>query len=106
MLTAEAHVVTERASDYLGKLCRHIKRVAESHSTGPLDVEWSESHGMASFGWGRCILQATPEMLMLRVEAAGEDGVRRIEALITERLETFGSAERLKVTWSNGAGAF
>ena len=29
MLRSEAHIATERARDYLDKLCRHIQRIAQ-----------------------------------------------------------------------------
>ena len=54
---------------------------------------------MASFGWGSCTLQAHPQALLVRVEAADEEGLRRVEGLIAERLQTFGSREGLTVTW-------
>jgi hypothetical protein len=52
-----------------------------------------------TFGWGRCSLEATPEILEVRVEATDEDGLRRIQEGIRGRLETIGSQDRLQVTW-------
>jgi len=36
---------------------------------------------------------------MLRVEAADEDNLRRLQDLIASRLERFGRRDRLTVTW-------
>jgi hypothetical protein len=99
------HIATERASDYLDKLCRHIQRIAQSHPDGQLQVERSPLQATASFGWGRCTVQATPEALTLHAEAGDEESLRRLEGLIASRLETFGKGERLTVTWSNRPSA-
>ncbi len=71
MLIAEAHVQTEHPSRYLVQLCRHAQQAHRlSHRPRGHDgdaqappevqhVEWSETRGTISFGWGRCTMQAT-----------------------------------------------
>lgn len=129
MLTAEAHVDTELASRHLVQFCRHASHMVESpldqrpghgpghrrphqgpghrapgHSGGHrpaemANLEWSDTYAVASFGWGRCTLQATPRTLEVRAEASDEEGLRRIQDGVGRRLETIGSRDNLKVTW-------
>ncbi len=61
MLTAEARVETERASRYLAQLCRHASQLGQhlrhTHDSGDAPpevrhVEWSDTYGIVSLGWG------------------------------------------------------
>lgn len=51
MLTAEAHIETERAGRYLVQLCRHVSRIpthsgdAQTRREVQPFVEWSDTHG-------------------------------------------------------------
>jgi hypothetical protein len=110
MLIAEAHVETDRASRYLVQLCRHASEMSRHGSSGPPNrrghvppevqhVEWSDSHGVISLGLGRCSVEATPDVLALRLEAADEEALKRLQAAVARRLETIGRREGLKVTW-------
>ena len=115
MPTAEATVETDRASRYLVQLARHGSQLGRStghrprtHGAGgaPPDVqhtEWSDTHGIIKFGWGQCVLQATPEGLTLHAEAADEQNLRRIQDGIAARLEKIGRRDQLKVTWRQTA---
>jgi len=62
-------------------------------------VEWSDTHGILDLGWGRCSMQADPGALTVRVEAADEESLRRVQGLITRNLERFGRREHLKLNW-------
>jgi hypothetical protein len=65
-----------------------------------VSVEWSDTDGVINFApAGRCILRATDHVLALRLEAADEETLRRIQDLITQRLEGFGRRDHLAVTW-------
>lgn len=120
MLTAEAHVETERATRHLVQFCRHASHMvqrqpdqASGHGSGhrrrdhgsghrsPVmpSLEWSDTYAVVTFGWGRCSLQATPRTLELRAEAVDEQGLRRIQEGVSGRLETIGSSDHLQVTW-------
>ena len=107
MLSAEACVQTERPSRYLVQLCQHF-----SHKGGFLghrrpafltpehmNVEWTENHGMVSFGWGRCTMQADPDTLMLRAEADNEEDLRRVQDVVARHLGRFGRRDHLTVNW-------
>jgi hypothetical protein len=111
MLSAEARVRTEKPGRYLTQVCRHASQMGgrlrhrpRSHGRGDTrpemrHVEWSETSGSLVLNWGRCTLQAAPGTLTLRAEAADEENLTRIQDLVTERLETFGRREHLRVAW-------
>jgi hypothetical protein len=105
MLIAEARVETERSSRYLVQLCRHVDKAAQVRPQMQAHVEWSDDRGVISFSWGRCTLQAAPGLLTLRAEASDEEGLRRIENRVADRLERFGRRDQLTVTWTPPHGA-
>ena len=111
MLTAEALVETQHPARYLAQLGRHAGKMGEhrlhrprSHAGGGsspqvADAEWSETAGTVSLSWGRWTMQALPGTLRLRAEAADEESLRRIQELITARLEKIGRRDQLTVRW-------
>jgi hypothetical protein len=117
MLTAEAHIKTERPSRYLAQLCRHVSNIyntgrdmrhrRRSHAGGegpgrpglPVHVEWSETRGTVTFGGGTITMQASPGVLTVRAEAADRDILRQIQDLITGLLGRFGRRDQLTVHW-------
>src|SRR5262249_37284037 len=112
MLTAEAHVQTDRPGRYLAQLCRHAQQVRRlRHSPRPhkdgdaqprptvQHVECAQTRATISFGWGRCTLQASPDGLTLRAEATDEEQLQNIQDLIARDIERFGKRDHLKVTW-------
>ncbi|MFD8079410.1 DUF2218 domain-containing protein [Streptomyces sp. NPDC059718] len=111
MPVAEARVPTERPSRYLVQLCKHAGQMGSHMRHGPRlhrngeappeikNVEWSDTHGTIDVGWGRCTLEAGPDALTLRMEAADADGLERFQALIAGRLERIGRRDALHVTW-------
>jgi hypothetical protein len=115
MLSAQATVETDRPSRYLVQLSRHGSHMSRpmnhrprAHGAGETSpevrhAEWSDTRGIITFGWGQCALQATPEGLTLRAEAADEDGLRRIQDGIAARLERIGRRDQLKVNWQQVA---
>jgi hypothetical protein len=105
MLIAEARIETERSSRYLVRLCQHVNKAAQRHSPMQAHVEWSDDRGVISFSWGRCTLRADPTVLTLRAEAPDEEGLRRVEQRVADRLERFGRREHLTVTWTPLQGA-
>jgi hypothetical protein len=109
---AEAQVETDRASRYLVQFCRHIDQMVRSRRHKPRShgegrhlppkverVQWSDTEGSVSFGWGHCTLRADADALTLRAEAADEENLRRLTGLLAHRLETIGRRDRLRVTW-------
>jgi hypothetical protein len=111
MLAAEALVKTEDPGRYLVQLCRHAQQVhrlrhrPRAHGSAGQPppkvqhVEWSETSGMISFGWGRCTMQVSPGTLSLRAEAADEESLQRVQGIIARDIERFGKRNRLAVIW-------
>lgn len=112
MLTAEAHVQTERASRYLAQLCRHAGQMrrlhhrprahgGQSHAAPPeiLGVDLNETHGTVRMNFGQWSVHATGDTLTLLAEAATEENLRRIQDLLGGRLEKIGRRDQLTVNW-------
>ncbi|MCA1706593.1 MAG: DUF2218 domain-containing protein [Actinobacteria bacterium] len=113
MLSAEAHVETERASRYLIQLCRHARQMGQHRPHRPRThdgtdtqtppevrhVEWSDTYGIVSLSVGRLTMQATPDTLTLHAEATTEEKLQRIQDLLARRLETIGRRDHLTVNW-------
>jgi hypothetical protein len=104
MLSAEARVETERSSRYLARICRHISKIARARPQMRANAEWSDDHGVISFGRGRCTLRAEPSLLTLRAEAPTEENLRHIQQRVTDRLQRFGRREHLAVIWTPPQG--
>ncbi|MGW1810162.1 DUF2218 domain-containing protein [Streptomyces sp. NPDC002078] len=114
MPTAEARIATDRASRYLVQLCRHTAMMGRMRHQSPAGhgggrmpdvrhVEWSDIHGTVRFGEGAWHLDAGPDALTLRVEAADEQALRRLRTGITTRLEKIGRRDGLTVTWQRAS---
>lgn len=109
MLTAETTIQTTNASRYLVQLCEHATKVGHglrhlhtrmSHARPEvLAVDWSDTHGILTLSWGRCVLDADPTTLTVRVEADSEENLRRVQDLVAADLERFGRRDQLSVTW-------
>jgi hypothetical protein len=117
MLTAEAHIETERPSRYLAQLCRHVDNIystdrdlhdrRHSHVAGegqehprlPVHVEWSETRGTVTFGEGKITMQASRGALTLSAEAVDEEALRLIQDLVAGLLGRFGRRDHLAVCW-------
>ncbi len=48
---------------------------------------------------GTCTIAASADRLVLRVEAADEENLRRIQDVLTRDIDRFGRRERLTVNW-------
>jgi hypothetical protein len=113
MPSAEAHVLTDRATRYLAQLCKHAAAVGgDQHGPRmhrgdfaaqpqtPVHVEWSDTRGIITTPWGRCTVAAEAAALTLRIDASDEDGLQRIRNVITRDLDRFGRRDGLTLTWS------
>jgi hypothetical protein len=110
MPTSEARVETDRASRYLVQLCRHAGWMSRlpghrprAHGGGAAPrvrhVESSDTHGVVSLDGGGFTVHAGQDALLMRVEAADEDSLRRIQDLLAGRVEKIGRRDRLAVDW-------
>lgn len=110
MPSAEAHVSTERASSYLTQLGEHLRHMGHrphhppaQHDDGPppavQHADWTDTAGTIHFDQGTCTLRATPDALILRLEAVDEHWLRRLQDGLARRLENIGRRDELAVTW-------
>ena len=67
-------------------------------------MECSGTEGTVSLNWGQWTMRALPGLLAVRAEAADQESLRRIQDLLTARLEKFGRREHLTVDWQDGRG--
>lgn len=113
MSTAEARVETARAARYLDQLCRHVQQMGRHPHCRPgggahrppqvHDVEWSDTQGSVRLSLGLWILRATPDALMVRIEADSEEDLQRMRDLIVGRIEKIGRRDHLTVAWQQPA---
>lgn len=111
MLIAEAVVQAADPGRYLdrlrghaGKMGTHLGHRPRHQGSGgtPPQIrhsEWSGTAGTVTLNWGQWTVQATAGTLTLRAEAADETSLRRIQDMLTTRLENFGRREHLTVNW-------
>lgn len=117
MPAAEARVGTERASRYLAQLCQHVtsinangpaifrhrKRHAPEDARQPASTapraEWTGTHGKISFPGGTITLRATPDALIVRVDAGTGPDLQRAQELISGHLARWGRRDQLTVAW-------
>jgi hypothetical protein len=114
MPAAEADIRTDHAASYLARLCGHAAKMSQAghrlsrrqrvhdRGGGPPEVRHVARAGTEatiSLDRGRWTVRALPGRLAVRAEAADEDDLRRIQDLLTARLERFGQREHLTVTW-------
>jgi len=94
MLATEAHVATTSASRYLQQLCKHW-----SHKFA---VEFTPEKGLIPFADDRtATLEATPDTLTLRIEAADRKVLARMENVVVEHLKRFSFREDLgEIRWT------
>jgi hypothetical protein len=119
MLTAEADIHTEHAARYLARLCGHAGKMGAashrmghrrpSHSPGDAPpevrrVECTGTDGIVSLDCGQWTMRAFPGRLAVRAEAADQENLRRIQDLLTARLQKFGRREHLTVNWQDLGG--
>jgi hypothetical protein len=94
MPASQATVTTGSASRYLQQLCKHW-----SHK---FSVEFTPEQGMIPFDATRvCRLEASPDHLSLRIEAADDATLERTQVVVIEHLKRFAFREDLGgVEWT------
>jgi hypothetical protein len=86
MPASQAVIATASASKYLQQLCKHW-----SHK---FVVEFSPEHGTIPFDETRlCTLDASPERLALRITAADEPTLERMQGVVIDHLKRFAFRE-------------
>src|SRR5262249_51256640 len=115
MPTAEAHVPTGNPGRYLIQLCRHAQQVhrmrhrppAHGGGTQPRpkvqQVDWSETRGAVSFGWGKCTMRAAPGMLILHAEATDTERLRQAQEITAADIERLARRQNVKLHCQDAA---
>src|SRR6478609_5056407 len=86
MPASQAIIPTAAASRYLQQLCKHW-----SHKFA---VEFTPEHGTIPFDATRvCTLDASPDRLALRIDAADDATVERMQGVVIEHLKRFAFRE-------------
>src|SRR5258705_9236294 len=93
MPASQANIATASASRYLQQLCKHW-----SHKFA---VEFTPERGTIPFDTTRlCTLDASPERLALRIEAADDATLERTQGVVIDHLKRFAFREELgEVRW-------
>jgi hypothetical protein len=93
MPASHATIQTASASRYLQQLCKHW-----SHKFA---VEFTPDQGTIPFDAARvCKLEASPEALSLRIEAADDATLERTQGVVIDHLKRFAFREELgDVRW-------
>lgn len=93
MPASHTTIPTASASRYLQQLCKHW-----SHKFA---VEFTSEQGTIPFDdTRRCKLEASPDRLALRIEAADDATVERMQGVVIEHLKRFAFREELgDVRW-------
>jgi hypothetical protein len=111
MPASEATVETQHPGRYLTQLCTHAIKMSRhrlhrprSHADGgdPPEIQHAErsaTDGTITLNWGQWTMHADQGTLTLRAEADDEENLRRIQDLVTARLEKIGRRDHLAVNW-------
>ena len=92
MPESSATVRTASAEKYLVQLCKHF-----AHK---IAVEYGEGRGRARFPWGLCLMEATPDALVLRCQAEDAEALARVEAVLVDHLQRFAWREKPEIRFT------
>jgi hypothetical protein len=88
---SRAFVATDTPARYIGRLCKHF-----AHK---VPVEFDERQGRVEFEFGLALLQAEDGGLSLRVQAANDDDLEKLEHVVASHFERFAWQEALALDW-------
>lgn len=96
MNTSETRIPTAHGSRYLTQLCKHF-----GHK---LEVSHGEGRGVIRFPEAQAHLEAAPDALVIKLEAANAETVERMQGVIERHLDRFAFRETpLSYNWAAGA---
>ncbi|MGW7683829.1 DUF2218 domain-containing protein [Kribbella sp. NPDC054772] len=96
MPVVEARLGTSRADRYLAQLTSHL-----SHRPGGLRVVSTSAEELViDLGTATWSVRATPEQLILRVEADDAGALEQQSARVADRVEQIGRRDGLQVSWN------
>lgn len=95
MPSAYAELKTEKASNYVQRLCKHF-----AHK---IPVEYTETAGRADFEQGQAQMTADDGLLSLTIVAPTTEGMERCKAIVEDHLVRFAFRENVeRLYWSDG----
>lgn len=83
---------TAAPSRYLAQFCKHFEH--------KLPVTLTEDRGRIEFSGGICTLEAEDESLIMRLTAADEAALARLQDVAARHLLRFASREKPDVQWT------
>lgn len=90
--SSEARVPTAVPRRYLAQLCKHFEH--------KLPVTLAEDRGSIEFSGGLCTLEAGDESLIMRLTAADEAALARLQDVVARHLLRFAFRETPDVQWT------
>ena len=97
MSIATARVPTANGAKYLRPLCKHW-----SHK---LEVDLSDRNGVVRFPSAVATMEASPDALLVAIEAADGETLERMKGVVASHLDRFAFREApLPFHWSAGEG--
>jgi hypothetical protein len=93
-LASEARVATETPQRYLAQLVKHF-----AHKR-PTTLAEDNASGRIDFDAGPCLLQASPDLLLMRVEAATAEELARLQDVVARHLLRFAFRSPPEIVWS------
>ncbi|WP_253450464.1 DUF2218 domain-containing protein [Halomonas sp. Y3] len=91
MPTINAQVPTAEASRLIQRLCKHFRH--------KIDAEWDAHQGRLHFSIGECRLDAEPDALHLRCDAASADELAELGEVVASHLVRFAGDSVESVEW-------
>lgn len=89
--TSSAFVATDSPARYIARLCKHF-----AHK---IPVSFDESQGSIQFDAGRSLLHAECGGLTLRVEAASQESLEKLQHVVASHFERFAWQQALVLKW-------
>lgn len=91
MKEAHANVSTGRAQRYLDQVCTHFGNSGSTRIAG--------NRGVVDFEDGTLTAVATPEALLLAVQAEEPEALTRLKDVVKSHLERWGERDAIRVDW-------
>lgn len=92
-LRSEALVATDRPERYGSQLAKHFGN--------KIEASWADGSGVIKFGGGEATLHAEDGVLRMRVSAADQESLTRLEEVVGSHLVRFGQRDELIVQWQS-----
>jgi uncharacterized protein len=91
-LSSEALVATDRPERYGSQLTKHFGN--------KIEASWADGSGTVKFDAGEAVLHAEDGILRMRVNAADQESLQRLEQVVGSHLVRFGQRDELQVEWN------